>query len=146
MHSTFRSSIAAVLFLATGVSLAQPEGGLMKLDTDGDGRVSFDEFELPPRHHGPMPFARADADEDGAVTRDEMLNAFAEGREEQEKRMSERFDNLDANGNGEVSREEIRRQMFSQLDADGDGFVSGEEAQAMRGKRQQRRQRGSRAS
>ena len=138
-----RTLITTGLLLGSSMALAQPHGGILNLDSDGDGRVSFEEFRLPPRHRGPMPFERADSDEDGAVSRDEMISAFAAGQDEREQRMMEHFDSLDEDGNGVVSQNEIRRQVFDRMDADGDGYVTEEEAQAARGKRQQRRHRGS---
>ncbi|SDF49897.1 EF hand [Limimonas halophila] len=90
---------------------------------------------------GAMPpvFDKADADNDGAVTVEEV-RAFAD----------QHVANLDADGNGTISQDEVRAHMkqmhhlrrmarFDQLDADGDGMVSKKEfakaAPARMGKR-----------
>jgi Ca2+-binding EF-hand superfamily protein len=89
--------------------------------------------------------ARADADGDGAVTREELEAAIddiaEERRERAERHMARRFDELDEDGDGMIMRADVLEQAFYRLDSNGDGFVSEEEAQVAQGRWQQRRGR-----
>lgn len=117
-------------------------GGILQLDSDGDGRVSRVEFQ-PPQHRRGGPFERADSDGDGTVSRDDLVAAIDESADEREQRMRERaiqrFDEADADGNGVVTQEERENLAFSRADADGDGFVTEEEVEAMHANRKSMR-------
>ena len=119
-------------------------GGILQLDSDGDGRVSRAEFQ-PPQHRRQGPFERADSDGDGTVSRDELIATLDEGAEEREQRMRDhaiqRFDEADSDGNGVVTPDERLDLAFSRADADGDGFVTEEEAEAMHARRSMRGRR-----
>lgn len=138
-------TIATLMSLGALTASAQPGGGILSLDSDGDGRVSRDEFQPPQHRRGPNLFARADADGDGTVTREELGVAIEEGRDEREQRMLGMFDEMDSDGNGVVTQIEAADHAFARVDADGDGFVTEEEANNMRrrgkGKRQRQGQR-----
>jgi hypothetical protein len=115
----------------------------------------------PPPHHGPRGFMRADANNDGIVTREEA-------RAEAERMFAERDTNRDgrltsdemrprhharrggddrprANANREVSQAQFERRAmrrFDRLDADKDGRVAKAEIRQHRmEKREQRQQR-----
>lgn len=136
------SSTAAVLAAMSVV--AQPHGGLLRLDTNGDGQVSREEFQPPAGRGGSRLFKRADADRDGNLTRDEMLASIDASAERQGKRresLPQMFDAMDSDGNGVVTSLEAQNHAFVRLDANGDGFLSETEAKAMREKRGQRRGR-----
>ncbi|MFT4769352.1 MAG: Ca2+-binding EF-hand superfamily protein [Glaciecola sp.] len=130
------SSVTALL--ASMTSMAQPQGGILSLDSDGDGQISREEFQPAKHRGGPKMFKRADADGDGELTRDEMLAAVETAGERQAK-MPQMFDAMDTDGNGVVSQTEAQDQAFQRMDANGDGFVSEDEAKAMHEKRGQRR-------
>lgn len=129
--------------LASMTSMAQPQGGILSMDSDGDGQISREEFQ-PPRHRGgPKMFKRADADGDGELTREEMLAAVESAGERQAK-MPQMFDAMDTDGNGVVSQAEAQNHAFARMDSNGDGFVSQDEAKAMHGKRGERSKRDTR--
>ncbi len=141
--------------LAQAPDSAKPEfrdgrggGMLQRLDTDGDGLVSLQEFQAA----GQARFASLDADGDGFISADE----FAAGRrgpgkaeagkadgpraEHRAERMQQfreqRFASLDADGDGRVSRAEFDQQhmaRFSALDANGNGVIDADEHHARRG-------------
>jgi Ca2+-binding EF-hand superfamily protein len=132
------SIIAATTLLAITASLAEaqpPGGGIMRMDSDGDGRVSRDEFAPPAQRRGRGPFAEADANGDGEITREEMEAALDEGEARRRQHLSAQFDQLDRDGNGVISQGEAAGHLFDRLDADQDGFVTEEEARAMHEKR-----------
>ncbi len=76
------------------------------LDTDGDGKLSRDEFSHEKMHETHQRlrkdemFARLDSNDDGVLTNDELLD-----------RRLERLKNVDANGDGNVTREEMKAAM-----------------------------------
>lgn len=150
------------------------EAAFARLDTDHNGQLTRQEMraeraERGPRgrrgdrHGGPPRLERADANNDGNITRDEFLagpiemfsriDANHDGviqaserperpergeRGERGERRGERPDrpNPDADGNGTFSRAEFAAMgahMFERLDANNDGRVTQEEAQAARG-------------
>jgi hypothetical protein len=123
--------LAFTLLLAGSLAQAQPPGGgLLRMDADGDGQISREEFRPPEDRAGMGPFKRADADGDGAVTREEMNAAGAEHAQQMQAKMTARFNAMDADGNGVVTGEEAANHAFARMDADGDGFVTQEEARA----------------
>lgn len=138
---SLKSTFAAVfLLLGANAALAQPPGGgLMRMDQDGDGRISREEFKPPAERRGRGPFARFDEDGDGAVTRDELERGMTEQADRMGDKVVSRFESMDADGNGVVSSDEAGAHAFTRLDADGDGFVTDEEAAAMHDRRRDRR-------
>ena len=136
----------------TSFAAAQPEGrgqqAMETLDTDGDGVVSYQEFQ----ENGRSPIARLDTDGDEALSLEEFLAArpdrrgmrggqdsdrgqrfSEEQREEMRARMeaqiTERFTAMDADGDGLVSAMEMSEAAFLEMDNDGNGVLSEEELQ-----------------
>ncbi|WP_084615387.1 EF-hand domain-containing protein [Roseivivax isoporae] len=138
------AALCAALALAPAAADAQGrDGGMMhhkhergagfsRLDANGDGTVSAEEFEDPAGAR----FAAADADGDGELTAEEMA-AQAETMRvaRRDARIARMIERLDSDGNGTLSLAEVesrrdRGAMFDRLDTDGDGALSREEMRA----------------
>lgn len=125
--------ILLALLALTTVTLAQGRRGgdpwerMSRMDEDGDGKVSRDEFRGPDRM-----FDRFDTDSDGFVTETEAKQASRRrGGGQNRERMTERFD---ANKDGKVSEAEWKK-FFEKADENEDGVLdSGELAAAMSGR------------
>ena len=111
--------------------------GIMRADTNGDGKVSKEEVDaLKDKHEGEW-FAKTDTNQDGFLTPDEIQQARATRRDhmrgEMKVRMEERFKEADANNDGQLSLDEVQAKLpklaerFNTLDADKDGMLSKEE-------------------
>lgn len=108
-----------------------------KIDTDGNGSLSQDEFknyvkqrrsERRQKH-----FNKADANNDGQVSKAEYLEA-------KRKRAEKRFARMDKDGDGNITNEEFAsakkhkhgkgksKKIFSRMDKNNDGIVSREES------------------
>ena len=130
---------AAALALA-GVAMAQQTPGARLGDTDGDQRISREEFLA--RHL--ERFDSGDQNRDGTVTGEEMQAAHAARRAEMRGRMFERLD-ADSDGAIGVTRAEAEARAtawFARMDANGDGYVSAEDRQARRERRHEARRGG----
>lgn len=140
---------AATTFAADGTEHGQR--GLAALDTDDDGRISFEEFSV--RQADAL--ARLDSDGNGVLTIDEFLNGRpgprmgngtgrrgrggdnppsdfnAERRAEMQAMMSERaterFQEMDSNGDKIVTLDEFTEANFFNLDSDNNGILTGSE-------------------
>jgi hypothetical protein len=111
--------------------------GIMRADTDGDGRISKAEIAaLQSQKQGEW-FDKADADKDGFLTEEEIRQARDARRDhrrgEMKARMDEHFKQADVNGDGQLSLDEVQAKMpklaerFTTLDADKNGALSKEE-------------------
>jgi hypothetical protein len=110
--------------------------GVMRADTNGDGKVSRDEAAaLHDKAQGEW-FARTDTDKDGFLTQEEIRQARASrhySRGDMKERMDQRFKEADANGDGQISLDEAQAKMpklaerFTTLDADKNGLLSRDE-------------------
>jgi Ca2+-binding EF-hand superfamily protein len=102
---------------------------LMAFDRNGDGRL--ERGEVPERFQGL--FARADADADGVLTRDELQRSATASVQEGAARRGgppdPLFRALDADRDGALSSAELAAASaaLASLDADHDGQLTGEE-------------------
>lgn len=98
-------------------------GFLARLDADGDGKVSRQEFDGPPEH-----FADFDRNRDGFVAADEA----PKGPPPRRPGPARFLERLDHDSDGKVSREEFDgpEERFDDLDKNGDGFIDRAEAPA----------------
>ncbi|MGD8326928.1 MAG: EF-hand domain-containing protein [Sphingomonadales bacterium] len=111
--------------------------GMMKMDTDGDGAVSRDEFLA---HHKSR-FAKVDTDGDGVISDEEkqaareahkakMAEHHAKMQERRKKHHEEMKARYDANKDGKLDaseREAMASDRFSKMDKNGDGVLSADE-------------------
>ena len=132
-------ALLPLVLFATDV-MAQGRGGrggdpwqrLERMDTDGDGKVSKDEFQGPDRF-----WDRLDANRDGLVTKDEA-RAMRRGNRQRGMGGGGNPDGFlmpafDKDGDGKISSEEWLA-FFKRADKNNDGTVSADElTQAMRG-------------
>ena len=146
------TSMLSVLFLVTqpavghhdgphdnGDKRPSPKQMMRAMDTDGDGLISFEEFQLPDKRRGADRLEEADTDGDGNISRAEMeaqLNAHLEAVR---AKAEARFEQADINDDGFVTPEERKQVAFEMLDINGDGYLSPEElAAAQKGRRRPR--------
>jgi Ca2+-binding EF-hand superfamily protein len=96
-----------------------------RLDTDGDGKISREEWSRRPEG-----FARMDKNGDGFLTPDEMRPGRfqRQGAGRRGPRM------MDQNGDGQIARDEWKgpAEVFDRLDANRDGSITREEFKAGR--------------
>ena len=111
----------------------QGRGGFfMRADANNDGVVTREEFAAS----RVAEFARLDANHDGELSRDEMrAGRHWGGRGEDGGGRGDRLARLDANGDGNISRQEFEAGpsgMFDRLDTNHDGVISAQEREAAR--------------
>lgn len=133
-------------------------GGMERLDTDGDGRISRAEFDAgqaaraqreaakggeAAAKRGPaFDFAAADANRDGYLVRSELRAYHERQRPQREaehaRRSAERFAAADINRDGKLSKLEVSEKLphleksFAWMDENRDGFLSRDELQPPR--------------
>jgi len=145
--SMFKVSALAVLIPLALVTPAAAQQGpgtgpgfgaqmlFSEMDLDGDGAVTLQEMQTAREGR----FARADADGDGILDRDELV---AQAMARAEAGIDRLIARADADGDGALSEAELdamrdeRRmvrmeRMFDRVDADGDGQVTQAELDAM---------------
>jgi collagen type III alpha len=112
-----------------------PEAFFKRLDSNGDGKITMDD-EVPERAREFV--ARADADKDGAVTKEEFAKLPRPGQPAQPGRPqpgrpqpgAALFTALDADGDGRISTLELAEatKVLEKLDRNKDEMISREEA------------------
>lgn len=128
---------AAILMTLSGAAAADhPMRGdrvIERLDQNGDGLVSLEEFQPPGERRSRM-MIMADTNQDGIVTMDEIMARHAERMAEAEARRQKRqarfaafIKDLDSDNNGIVTEAEARVATFNRMDEDEDGFISADE-------------------
>ena len=150
--------IAGLGFLLSSTALLAAEekrvsrGGVDQLDINGDGVISFVEFQESDRNG----LSRLDTDNNGVLTIDEFLNTRpnfrprsrvrgdqqsgqqndrpdpdeldarrAQMRERMTARAEERFHEMDVNGDEMITLAEFQEANFDAMDRDGDGVLTG---------------------
>lgn len=115
-------SLALATLLSAGAAHAMTEDAFHRVDTDGDGAISREEF-LDLRR---MMFAVIDADGSGTLTRQELDLARESASQNLKIRADKRIWNQDTNGDGELSLAEYTAQTrgFDFADRDNNGALS----------------------
>lgn len=114
-----------------------PERIISRLDIDGDGGLSLEEFRVPPR--ADARFDEADADGDGVVTLAEFESRLEERSEQMLEHARSMFLHADVDGDGTVTDNERKTLLFNRIDNNGDGVISADELGAMREMHHKRR-------
>lgn len=102
-----RFSCASLLLLAVSAQAQVTDTGsyLQRMDTDGDGKVSVEEYVQWMMYA----FDRMDRNADGVLSTDELPGGKGRPitREQQRQTIIERFHKQDANGDGFLSAKEL---------------------------------------
>jgi len=104
------------------------------LDADGDGKVTLDEM----LNRASKRFDETDQNSDGEISVGEMADRME--RRRLERRAERRLRRMDYDGDGKVTKSEIEsrvKKRFALLDANDDGVIEGKEARRL-GKRKGR--------
>ncbi|WP_176473890.1 EF-hand domain-containing protein [Actibacterium ureilyticum] len=118
-------SLALIALLSAGAAQAMTEDTFHRLDADGDGVISREEF-LDLRR---MMFAMIDTDSSGTLTDAEIAAARESASRNIQMRADKRIWDQDANGDGELSLAEYTAQTrgFDFADRNDDGALSQDE-------------------
>mgnify|MGYP001223443170 FL=1 len=90
---------------------------MKRLDSDGDRRISLEEFRPPEQNQ----FSDMDGNGDGELTQKEMQKFQTRKLKE---RIEKQFASLDRNGDKRVTAEEMQMDRFANMDKDGDGYLT----------------------
>ncbi|MGV0036576.1 MAG: EF-hand domain-containing protein [Candidatus Azotimanducaceae bacterium WSBS_2022_MAG_OTU7] len=117
----------------SGRIMGRPTDQMMgKFDTDDDGMISAEEFNLLDQDRNIM--EGLDTNSDGAVTMDEINHLIApaqarmaERQAEMSARVHKFFSEADTDGDGSVTGKEAQAAAFNRIDKNGDGYLTHEE-------------------
>lgn len=121
--------LGTALTLSAGTAAAEGKRMFKRIDSNGDGVITIDEFKLPKRRE-----LEVDLNDDGEITRAEMTEHATARSAEMLEHAAERFDSMDLNGDDVVTAEEAKQAMFTRLDKDQDGVLTPEELKRPRHK------------
>jgi len=140
--SIYAAVIAAGGLMYMPIIASAKEGGkrgpaFERIDADGNGQITKEEITAM----GMARFEKADTDGDGFISAAEIEAHQSERAKKRAARMMER---LDADKDGRLSLAELQStdratRMFRRADADRDGVISKAEFDAMKERRQSRR-------
>ncbi len=119
-YCLFAAFLAVMLVIPVeGRSGEEPTVFFEHFDSDGDGKVSVDEFPGSIDH-----FNQMDSDGDGYISASEAPQGPPADAPPRGKGGG--FDNDDADQDGRVSLEEFSgpEEMFNDMDTDGDGYIT----------------------
>ncbi len=131
-------ALAAILSTGASLTLAGPalageplNGGLARIDKDGDSKVSPAEWTTERAGL----FKKLDADRDGKLTLDEITQFYLKAAPADDPKTQKRIDAVtaadkDGNGDGKVTLAEITAladREFKGRDKDDDGFITGDD-------------------
>ena len=130
------TAMTAFLGLAGArVAFADNEADMFKkMDTDGDGKISADEFAAA----GKEKFTKMDTNGDGKISVDEMKADLEKHQKMMAKpgakeMISEKVKMMDTNNDGYISEDEFmagQKTMFDKMDTDHDGYLTKSELKA----------------
>ncbi|RVE85126.1 EF-hand domain-containing protein [Sinorhizobium meliloti] len=133
--SVLVTALIAALSLPAFSAQAQTASPILqRLDANNDGAVSRNEIVAA----SAKLFARLDVNGDGVIDEDEtewLREAIMDRATAMQARLGNQMRRLDASGDGKVSRDEFRdrRLFFDLADGDGDGKLSDPEFLVIRG-------------
>jgi Ca2+-binding EF-hand superfamily protein len=131
------AAMSAFLCIGARVALADTESAeaeFKKMDTNGDGKISADEWTAA---HKEM-FSKMDTNGDGKISVDEMKADLEKHQKMMAKpgakeMISEKVKMMDTNNDGYISEDEFMassKTMFDKLDTDHDGYLTKSELKA----------------
>ena len=142
------AAIAATATISHAKGRHGPRIDLTEMDANNDGSITMAEVSA----FQTAKFNEADADADGALSKEELLAVFAARHdgdmpERAQARLDRMFAKMDADDSGtltldEQSSEDRITRMFDRLDTDDDGAISAEELQEAKARHGDRGKRG----